>query len=95
LCPRSTVDQSSSSLLSRNVALVKLAIMANKNGKRSSYKLLFLLESSRLILDISKIRENWVTTCAVEMVCSTIEACTVDFSTDACTQIPLETVSIV
>jgi hypothetical protein len=48
-----------------------------------------------LILDISKIRENWVTTCAVEMVCSTIEACTVDFSTDACTQIPLETVSIV
>jgi hypothetical protein len=55
------VDRSYSELSSRNVALVKPAIKFNKNGKRSSYKLLYSQGSSRSILGTNKIRESWAT----------------------------------
>jgi len=95
LFPRSTVDQSSSSLSSRNAAPVKPAIKVSKNGKRSSYKLLLSLGKNRSIRDISKIRESWVTMCALVMVSSTRQVRIVDLRIKTCAQIPHGNVSTI
>ncbi len=47
LFPPSMVDQSCSSLSGGNVVLVEPTIRANRNGKKSGYKLLSLQEGSR------------------------------------------------